>query len=285
MTLTPVLGLSPVTVEHVELEELKTYYDIAWPFVSSILMGIVIFVVGWIASRWAHKLTLNAARRAKVDEALVRFFASIARYSVLAATVIAALGEVGIQTTSLVAVFASAGLAVGLALQGSLANFASGVLILFFRPINLGDVVSVAGEAGKVTDIGLFTTTLTTLDNHKIIVPNASVTGGNITNYSVLGRRRAQISIGVAYGVDLEKAMKALQAAADRAELVLKDPAPAVAFVGFGASSLDFLVLPWAEPDDFIPMTHNVRKAIYEELEKADIEIPFNQIVVHQAAA
>ncbi len=271
-------------MEDLELEKLKTYYDMAWPLVSSLLMGILIFVVGWLASKWIHKLTVRACATAKLDEALGRFFASITRYSVLAATVIAALGEVGIQTTSLVAVFASAGLAVGLALQGSLANFASGVLILFFRPINLGDVVTVAGESGSVTDIGLFATTLTTLDNHKIIVPNAAVTGGNITNYSVLGRRRAKIEIGVAYGVDLNKAQAALQKAADRAALVLKDPAPAVAFVGFGASSLDFLVLTWAKPEEFIPMMHNVRVAIYEELAAADIEIPFTQIVVHQAA-
>lgn len=278
-------SVNSAAMEKEQLETLKTYFDMAWPMASGILLGLVIFIAGWIVAGWAKKIALSAAQRAKLDEALARFLSSIARYTVLAATVIAALEELGVKTTSLVAVLASAGLAVGLALQGSLSNFASGVLILFFRPINLEDFVTAGGATGTVKDIGLFTTTVITLDNEKVIIPNSAITAANVQNFTVLGKRRAKISIGVAYGEDMDKALEVLLGAAQRADLVLPDPEPAVAFVGFGASSLDFLVLTYATPENWIAMQHNVRKAIYEDLNKAGIEIPFNQIVVHRAEA
>ncbi|MEO1338563.1 MAG: mechanosensitive ion channel domain-containing protein, partial [Myxococcota bacterium] len=142
-------------MDNVQLEQLAVYYDLAMPLVGSILLALLILFFGWMASKWAHKLVLRGTRTAKVDEALARFLGNLARYTVLIMTVIAALGRVGVETTSLVAVFASAGLAVGLALQGTLGNFASGVLILFFRPFELDDVVNVAGQTGKVTDIAV----------------------------------------------------------------------------------------------------------------------------------
>lgn len=253
------------------------------PFAKGAVLAIGIFILGWMISKWAERMALRSLRRTKTDEALSRFLASIARYTVIAATIIAALGAVGIQTTSLVAVFASAGLAVGLALQGSLANFASGVMILFFRPFTIDDVVTAGGHTGKVADIGLFATTLMTPDNQTIIVPNSGVTGGPIINIATDGIRRGEIDIGVAYGADLGKVQAVLLAAANKSELVDHTIAPAIAFVNFGASSLDFKVLVWATPGDFIPMLHNVRCAVYDALNEADIEIPFNQIVVHPA--
>lgn len=246
--------------------------------------AILIILVGWIASKWASRLAMRVLRARQLDEALARFLGALAQYAVLAVTLIAALEEVGVVTTSLVAILGSAGIAIGLALQGNLGHFASGVMILFFRPFSLGDVVTAGGHMGAVADIGLFATTLTTADNEKVIVPNGSVTGGSIINHTVLGTRRGKIEVGVAYGTDLEKAMAVLDKAAKRAELVIEEPAPAVAFVAFGASSLDMVVLAWSKSADYLGMLHNVKMAVYEDLNAAGIEIPFNQIVIHNAS-
>jgi small conductance mechanosensitive channel len=245
--------------------------------------AILILLIGWIASKWANRLTARVLRARELDEALARFLAALAQYVVLAVTLIAALEEVGVVTTSLVAILGSAGIAIGLALQGNLGHFASGVMILFFRPFSLGDFVTAGGNTGTVRDIGLFATTMHTADNEKIIVPNGTVTSGPIINHTVLGTRRGKIEVGVAYGTDLDKAKDVLEKAAKRAELVLEDPAPAVAFVAFGASSLDMVVLSWSKSADYLAMLHNVKMAIYEDLNAAGIDIPFNQIVVHNA--
>lgn len=254
-----------------------------WPTIRGVIIGIAIFIVGWIVSRVVARLILQIMRKKEVDLALSRFLSQIAFYALLVATVIAALGSVGVQTTSLVAVFASAGLAIGLALQGTLAHFASGVMILFFRPIRLGDFVQAGGQTGTVDDIGLFATSLITPNNEKVIVPNGKITGDSITNFTVLGRRRGAVDVGIAYGADLKKVQEVLMASAQRTELALQDPAPGVAFGGFGASSLDFKVVAWAEGPNFLPMLHNLRSCIYDDLNAAGIEIPYNQIVVHYA--
>jgi len=265
-----------------DVATLKSYYEMAWPLLSGALLGLVILIIGWIASKWAQRLIRGASTRAKLDEALGRFFGQLGRYTVLAATLIAALGAIGIQTTSLLTIFASAGLAVGLALQGSLANFASGVMLLFFRPFDLEDFVSTAGETGTVKDIGLFASTLLTPANETIIVPNGSIMGGNITNYTRQGTRRAAIDIGVDYGSNVDEVVATLKKAADKVELVMKEPAPGVALVNFGASSVDYKVLVWAKAADFIPMHHQVRKAIYEDLDAAGIGIPYQQVVIRK---
>ena len=253
------------------------------PLIVGIATALVIFVVGWIASKWVYAICLRAARRSKMDEALARFLASLGQYTVLAVAVIAALTKVGVQTTSLVALLGAAGLAVGLALQGNLSNFAAGVMILFFRPFTLEDKVTVASKTGKVRDIGLFATTLITPGNEKIIVPNGAITSDPIVNHTSEGTLRGGIAVGVAYGTDVEAAMRAMLSACESVETVLEDPAPSVNFAGFGASSLDFEVRPWATSADYLVMLHDVRIALYDTLNEAGIEIPFDQIVVHQA--
>jgi small conductance mechanosensitive channel len=264
-------------------ETLKVYYDIAMPILTGVLIGIAILIAGWLVSKRVNRMVVAATDRAKLDAALGRFLGSMAQYTVLAATVIAALERVGVQTTSLVAVLASAGLAIGLALQGSLANFASGVMILFFRPFSLGDVIKAAGETGKVVDIGLFFTTMTTPDNQKIIVPNSSITGGVITNIAALGTRRANIDVGVAYGEDVEAIRALLLDLGASTEGVLEDPAPTVVFTEMAASSINFQVRVWTTPEDYWDVIDRVRSSAYTKLNEAGIEIPFNQIVVHQA--
>lgn len=252
--------------------------------IVNVLIAVVIFVIGWTVSKWSYVIVGRIMRRNNVDEALARFLAALTQYAVLAATIIVALGTVGVETTSLVALLATAGLAVGLALQGTLSNFAAGVMILLFRPFTIGDRITAGGHTGSVKDIGLFATILLTPENERIIVPNSSVTAGSITNYTVEGTLRATIEVGIAYGSDVSRATEVMRKACAGQALVLQDPAPVVTFGGFGASSLDFVVRPWSRTGDFIPMLHDVRVALYNELNAAGIEIPFNQIVVHQAA-
>ena len=253
------------------------------PMVKSALIALTIFVVGWIGSKWGNRLMIGLFRRRNLDEALGRFLAGMLQYTILAATVIAALGAVGVETTSLLAVFASAGLAVGLALQGTLGNFASGVMILFFRPFQLGDVVTAGGHTGTVNDIGMFATSMTTPDNQRIIIPNSAITGGSIVNITTLGTRRGAVDVGVAYGADLKKVQEVLLEATKSLDIVLKDPEPGVAFVEMAASSLNFRIVCWCNSSDYMGMLHEVRSAAYNALNKAEIEIPFNQIVVHKA--
>ncbi len=256
---------------------------------SALIVGtakaILIFVVGWIAAKWANTFGLAMFRKRKLDEAVTRFLASLLQYAVLAATVVAALGAVGVETTSLIAILGSAALAIGLALQGSLANFASGVMVLIFRPFTIGDVVTVAGHTGVVDEIGLFATNLVTFDNQKVIIPNAQATGSSIVNITVLGTRRASVEIGVAYGADPDKVMAILLEAAKSVDLVLEDPAPSAVLTSFGASAVNFTVFSWAKSSDWGGVAARTRIAVYNALNEAGIEIPFDQVVVHQAAA
>ncbi len=253
-------------------------------YIEGIMFALLIFIIGWIISKWVNRMVNNTlTKRFKVDVALGRFLGNIAQYAVLAMAVIAALGKVGVQTTSLVAIFASAGLAVGLALQGSLSNFASGVMILFFRPFDLEDMITAGGITGVVKDIGIFATTFANPGNDKIIVPNSKVIGGTIINHTTLGTRRATIDAGVAYGSDLKQVMGILTKAGSRSEGVLSDPGPAVAFTEMAASSINFQVHVWCNQEDYLSVIHNVRSAIYNDLIEADIDIPFDQVVMHNA--
>jgi small conductance mechanosensitive channel len=258
-------------------ELLKPYF----PFIRSFALAAGIFIAGWLASKVVARLIAGALH--KVDPALTRFLSSIARYSVLAAAVIASLGAVGIQTTSLVAIFASAGLAIGLALQGSLSNFASGVMILFFRPFSLRDVVVVAGQTGTVESIDLFTTTICTVGNETIIIPNSKITGDVITNLTVKGTRRASVSFNVAHGASLAAAQEVLLSAAARADKVMRDPVPAVAITNFGPGSVELTVHVWGAAADYGAITHNVRQSVYEAFTSANISAPIPHMVIRQA--
>ena len=252
------------------------------PIFVGALTALLILFLGWIVSKWVHRMLIKFSVKRNLDEALGRFLASMIRYTILAAAFIAALGKVGVESTSLIAILGAAGLAVGFALQGSLSNFAAGVMMLLFRPVDIGQRVTVAGPTGGIEEIGLFATTLRTPDNETIIIPNSKITDDSIINYSIRGKIRANVSIGVAYGTDIARAINVIQKACASADLVLSDPVPDVAFCGFGASSLDLAARPWCLPDDFPAMQHNVRIAIYSALDEAGIEIPFDQIVVHQ---
>ncbi|HSR66683.1 MAG TPA: mechanosensitive ion channel domain-containing protein [Acidobacteriota bacterium] len=261
--------------------------DQVWIYVINysylLVTALIILFVGWVVSKWAYSLTSRSLGKRSVDEALKRFISQLVKYAVLAAAAIAALSQIGIQMAGFLALLGAAGLAVGLALQGSLSNFAAGVMILLFRPFTIGDKVTGGGHTGKVEEIGLFATVMITPDNEKIIIPNSRVTGDSIVNHTTLGTLRGDVSIGVAYGTDLTQALQVLQGAAERCQLVLEDPAPKVVFSGFGASSLDINVKVWATSADLYNMLHQVKVNVYDDLNAAGIDIPFDQIVVHQA--
>jgi small conductance mechanosensitive channel len=245
--------------------------------------AIATIVLGYIVAGWAQGLANSGLERAKVDVALARFIGQIVRYTIIFATFIAAAEAVGFETTSLMAIFASAGLAVGLALQGSLSNFAAGVMILFFRPFTIGDVITGGGLTGQVAEIGLFATIMMKPDGTKVIVPNGGLTGGTIENHTELGGRRGTVDIGVDYSVNLDDVYAALNKAAESVPEIVRAEGKghAVYFASFGGSSLDFVVHAWATPADYLTMLEKLRVAIYNELNAAGIGIPFPQLDVH----
>jgi len=205
----------------------------------------------------------------------------MAYYVVLAVVVIAVLNLFGVQTTSLIAVLGAAGLAVGLALQGTLSNFAAGVMLLVFRPFRIGDYVDIAGTAGSVVEIGLFTVALNTPDNVRIIVPNSSVYGQTISNYAANPTRRNDLVIGIAYGDDIGKAISTIEAVLAADARVLKDPAPVVATSELADSSVNIVVRPWCTKEDYWGLRFDLTRKIKEELEAAGCSIPFPQRDVH----
>ncbi len=253
------------------------------PSLVNLFFGLLILLIGWFIAKSVHKAVLGALRRAHVEESLSRFLSSIAQYCVLAAAIISALNRVGVQTTSLVALLASAGLAVGLALQGSLSSFASGVMILFFRPFMLGDQVQLSGLAGTVEDIGLFQTTLSAVDGERIIIPNSSITNNPIINFSARGTRRVTVEVSVAPDVDAEKVVSRLLAAAGSIPTVAEEPAPAVVFNPPAPNALSITVAAWCRASDFGATSSGLRKAVRQELTNSGIPGPNPTLAVVKA--
>lgn len=246
-----------------------------------ILTALAIFVIGkWVVKRIVNILK-KGMDRANVDTTLIGFLGNILFGVGMALVVIAALAQMGIETTSLAAVIGAAGLAVGLALQGSLANFASGVLIILFRPFKAGDYVEIAGVGGTVEGISIFTTQMTTPDNKYIIIPNGNITNDTIINYSAKPTRRLDLVIGVAYDADLQKAHEVLKGVIAAETRILPEPEPKIAVLELGASSVDFAVRPWVKSEDYWNVRFDLMEKIKVKLDQAGIGIPFPQRDVH----
>ena len=220
-------------------------------------------------------------RKSRVDDTLVSFVSSLTYAVLLCIVVIAALGKLGFQTTSLVAILGAAGLAVALSLQGSLANFASGVLMIIFRPFKVGDFIEGAGVSGTVEAISIFTTELKSGDNKKIIVPNSKLTGDTITNFSAKEVRRIDMVVAAGYGDDLDKVKGVLRNILDQDERILKDPAPVVAVLALADSSVNFAVRPWVKTADYWPVNFALQETIKKRFDIEGISIPFPQQDVH----
>lgn len=244
--------------------------------------AIIILIVGWIISKWAAKATRRTLdKRENVDATLSKFFSSIVRWLVLAIALIAALELFGVQTTSFVALIGAAGLAVGLAFQGTLSNFASGVMLLIFRPFHVGDAVKVAGQTGKIDEIGLFTTNLDTFDNRRIIIPNSEIFGSVIETITFHDTRRVDVPVGTDYPENLDEVRKILETAADEVEGRLDEPAPQVVLLELGGSSINWEVRVWAPTPDFLAVKQRTIRIVKKKLDEAGVGIPFPQMDVH----
>jgi small conductance mechanosensitive channel len=246
-----------------------------------VIGAIVVLIVGRWAARMIRKGVIRALERAKIDVSLIPFVSGIAYYLALTVVLIAVLGLFGIETTSLVAVLATAGLAVGLALQGTLSNFSAGVMLLIFRPFKNGDVVEVAGIKGGVSEIGIFSTILTTPDNVQITVPNSGIYGATIHNYTAFDTRRNDMVIGISYADDIGGAIGLMKGILTSDERVLAEPEPAVFVGNLGDSSVDIVLRPWCKTEDYWGLRADLTRRLKEEIEAGGFSIPFPQRDVH----
>lgn len=255
--------------------------DVVAAWGLKVIAAVAIFVVG----RWIAKLIRRMVRRvmekAKAEPIIIGFVSSMAYIALLAFVVIAALGQLGIQTTSFIAILGAAGLAIGLALQGSLANFAAGFLMIIFRPFKVGDFIEGAGVAGVVQNIQIFTTTLNTPDNKTIIIPNAKLSGDNIINYSAQETRRVDMTVGVAYDADLAHVRNVLNDIISKDERILADPAPQVAVAELADNSVNFVVRVWTKTADYWGVMFDTTETIKNRFDKEGIGIPFPQRDIH----
>jgi len=248
----------------------------------SVLGAVVLLVVGlWLAG-WAKRAVVRALSRVKrVDDTLRGFFGNLVHYAIVVLTAIMVLNQFGVQTASLVAVLGAAGLAIGLALQGTLSNVAAGVMLLLFRPLSVGQFVEAGGVMGTVKEINLFTSELATLDNVQVIVPNSMIWGQTITNYSVYQTRRIEIVMGIGYGSPIDAAMAALREVFEADPRVRADPAPGMFVTNLGASSVDITVRVWCAAADLWQLQADLKQRFKEALDARGIEIPFPQRTVH----
>ncbi len=262
-------------------EQLANVTAFAIEYGIKLIGAIVIYVVGkWIAkavSNFTEKIMLKS----KVDETLAKFSKNIINALLMIFVIIAALNKLGVNTTSAVAIIGAAGLAIGMALQGSLANFAAGVMIILFKPYKIGDFVDGGGIMGSVKEIQIFNTVLATPDNRKVIVPNAQMTGGSITNFSDTDTRRIDMVFGVSYDDDLKKAKEVLMGLLEADDRVLKDPAPVVAVSELGDSCVNLVCRPWVKPADYWGVHFDITEKGKVELEKAGLSIPYPQRDIH----
>lgn len=262
-------------------EWIQTAQELLAKFGFKIIAAILVFLIGRWVVKVLHKVLQKMLEKAKVDHAVVGFTCSLAYAIMMVFVVLAALGQVGVQTTSFIAVLGAAGLAVGLALQGSLANFASGVLIIIFKPFKVGDFIDGGGATGVVKTIHIFTTTLTTPDNKRVIVPNAKMMGDNITNYSAEGMRRIDLVASISYGDSIDTAKAALMDELTKDARILKSPEPRVGVLSMSDSSIDLAVRPWVKVPDYWDVYFALNEAIKKRIEAEGLCIPFPQRDVH----
>lgn len=251
------------------------------PYAANIALAIIIFMVGkWLASALTN-LVVKLLTKSKMDDILIGFVTSITKTILLLFVVIAALNQLGIDTTSLIALLGAAGLAVGLALQNSLQNFAAGVMLIVFRPFKAGDFVELAGVAGVVENIGIFSSVLRTGDNRELIIPNGVIYGGIITNYSTRSTRRIDMVFGVDYSDDLKKAKEILRGIVLADDRVLSEPEPVIAVSELADFSVNFIVRPWVKNADYWPVLWDVTEKVKLEFDAQGLSIPYPQMDIH----
>jgi len=266
-------------LDNLDLDVLTNDYIMPWGI--NLAMAVVIFIVGRMVVAIVTSICTKLMLRARIDEMLVGFVSSILRWLLLLFVIIAALGQLGVNTNSLVALLGAAGLAIGLSLQSSLQNFAAGVMLIVFRPFQKGDFVEIGGTTGTVQEIGIFTSTLTTGDNKEIIVPNGVIYSSTITNYSARDTRRVDMVFGIGYGDYLKKAKQVLTDIIAADERVLAEPKPLIAVGELGDSSVNFLVRPWVKSEDYGGLFRDTQEKVKLAFDANGISIPYPQMDVH----
>lgn len=255
--------------------------DLIISYAVNVTAALLIILIGSMVIKIATNSLNRVLKGRRVDPTIANFVTSLIKYALLAFVIIAALGRVGVHTASFVALVGAAGLAIGLAMQGALSNFAAGVLLIGFRPFKAGDYIEAGGTAGVVESVQIFTTVMKTGDNRIIVVPNSNILNGNIVNYSKEPQRRIDLVIGVSYSADLRKTKQVLQQIVDADERILKDPACNISVNELGASSVDLIVRPWVNSADYWAVRWDLLEKIKEELDNNSIGIPFPQMDIH----
>ncbi len=257
---------------------MQTAIDGAWELLTAYGLKALAAIVILVAGNWVVRIVRNLLKRAmvsrRVDTTVSEFVGNLAYYALLTFVVLAALSQLGIQTTSLIAVVGAAGLAVGLALQGSLSNFAAGFLLIIFRPFKVGDFIEAAGTAGTVEAIQIFTTQLLTPDNKTVIIPNAGLTAGNIVNISSKGSRRVDLTLGIGCGDDIDKARRLVTDILDGDARVFKEPPPAMVVTELGSTSITFAVRAWAKAADYWDVYSETLEKARKAFDAAGIRAP-----------
>lgn len=264
---------------------MQTAVDVGTEYGMSVIGAVVILVIGWWIAGWAKRTVTKALNRVKsIDDTLTPFLSSIVGYVVKIFVLVAVLNQFGVQTTSLIAILGAAGLAIGLALQGTMQNVAAGVMLLVLRPFKTGDFIDAGGQSGTVVEISLFTTELRTPDGIFKSVPNSSIWGASITNFSRNPTRRIDLVAGISYGDDLPKAMDLLKGILDKDARILKDPAPEVMVVAMADSSVNINLRAWVKISDYWPTLFALNKEVKLGLEAGGFTIPFPQqdVYMHQ---
>jgi small conductance mechanosensitive channel len=257
------------------------YIDLLLEHGPKVLGVLLALFFAWVLANWAERGVRAGLERRSFDDTLTRFFAKFTRYLILVGAVLGCLGVFGIQTASFAAVLAAAGFAVGMAFQGTLGNFAAGIMLLVFRPFKVGDFVEVNDDTGVCEHIDLFTCEFRTLDNRKLIIPNGAVFGSTITNYTGYEIRRVDIDVGAEYSADIDATRAALEKAAANIPGMIKDPAPQVFLSALGSSSIDWQVRVWCKTEDYWDVWQATVQATKAALDQAGIGIPFPQQDVH----
>ena len=250
-------------------------------FGLKIIAAIAIYVLGQWVAKFLKKLSVKVMTKSKVEPTLISFLAHVIYAALLVFVILAALGQLGIQTTSFIAVIGAAGLAVGLALQGSLSNFAAGVLMIIFRPCKVGDLIEAAGVLGTVEEIQIFTTQISTPDNRVVIIPNSKLTSDNIINYTAKPARRIDLVYGVSYSENIDKVREVISDVLSQNNSILGNPPPTIALLEMADSSINFAVRPWVKPVDYWDVYFDINERMKKRFDAEGINIPFPQRDVH----
>ncbi len=259
----------------------ETVIELAQAYGLPLVWAILIFIVGRIVAGLLANTVAKLMVKSKIDETLVKFMRSLIYMGLMTFVVLAALGKLGIETTSFAAIIAAAGLAIGLSLQGTLGNFAAGVMLILFRPFKAGDFVEAGGVSGVVEEVQIFSTKMRSGDNKEIIVPNGQIMGSTIVNYSAKETRRVDLVIGVGYGDDLKKVRSVLEQVLAEETRILPEPAPTIGVLELGDSSVNFAVRPWVKSGDYWPVLFSLQENIKLRFDAEGISIPFPQRDVH----